>query len=485
MSEKSNSLSRRSFLRLTGMATLAAAGAATAGCTTQTQENVPGGAIKFAKETDVLVVGAGMSGLWAAFALAKAGVKAIVVEKNPSFGGDGMLAEGVIGVFGTVVQKKAGLPVPTPEQAWEAAKARFAQSKYQELQKMIYMVAPSVIQIWTEELGIEWMDMKTPGWNPMFHVHKDGLHHVDKLMKPLYDFSKGKGIEYSFETRAQSMIINDKNEVVGLRVRDEVSGKSIDIKAKKIIIATGDYVSNQEIVAKYAPKFSRTAILTPNSMGDGHMMGAAVGGNLINMGGVVALGGDFVPVTTHGIVDSIISLSPDGKRIGSEMNFMGAPLETVNKGWGIFWTIYDDKAKNGVFKYTYDEKDRIGGVIKANTIEELAALTFMPLENLKATIEKFNADAKNGGQDTVFKKPIPIKPIEAPYYAVKSTVVRYKASGGLAVNDKLQVLDKAEKPIANLYAVGGAQGEISINIHQAAAMGLFAGEVVAKEITKK
>lgn len=102
----------------------------------------------------------------------------------------------------------------------------------------------------------------------------------------------------------------------------------------------------------------------------------------------------------------------------------------------------------------------------------------MPYKTLKATIDKSNSDAEKDGVDTEFNKRIGIKPLKAPFYAVKSTPVRYKAAGGLAVNEKLQVLDKADDPIKNLYAVGGTQGEASINIHQAASMGLHVADVI-------
>lgn len=479
-------LNRRGFLRLAGMATVAGAAATTiSGCAPQQQastEHIPGGEINFTRETDVLVVGAGMSGLWTSYRLAKAGLKTLVVEKLPAYGGDAVLACGVIYGRGTVVQQQYGIPDAPPEDAWEQVAARYEQERVPALHRMTYINAAEAIRIWTEDFGIEWMDMTTPGWTPFFHVHADGLHNVPKLMKPLHDYAEENGVEFLYEMRAKSLILDADDAVVGVRIQDEVTGGFEDIQAKKVVLATGDYVSNQEMISKYAPQAVRTPIHTPNSMGEGHLMGVAAGAELQKMGQIVALGPDFVPMTTVGLFDSTLNVYPDGRRIGSEMNMMEPCIKYQEEGYHCFWTIYDDAILNGPHASTYEERANMGGVITAESIEELAAKTLIPLEQLQATIDRFNEDAE-AGEDTEFAKPIGIRALEAPFYAVSSHAVRYKAAGGMMVDENLQVLNKAEEPIGNLYAIGGAQGELSINIHQAAAMGLHVGEVLETALT--
>ena len=481
MSDSKQVLDRRGFLRLAGMATAAGAASATlGGCAPQQQASagrIPGGDVNFTRETDVLIVGAGMSGLWTSYRLAKAGVKTLVVEKAPAYGGDAVLACGVIYGRGTVVQQQYGIPDVDPEAAWEQVAARYEQERVPALHHMTYINAAEAIRIWTEDFGIEWMDMTTPGWTPFFHVHADGLHNVPKLMKPLKDYAADNGVEFVYQVRAKSLILDEEDAVVGVRVQDEVTGQFEDIKAKKIVLATGDYVSNQEMISQYAPQAVRIPIHTPNAMGEGHLMGVAAGAELQKMGQIVALGPDFVPMTTVGLFDSTLNVYPDGRRIGSEMNMMEPCLKYQEEGYHCFWTIFDEEILNGPHASTYQERMNMGGVITAESVEELAAKTLIPVEQLQATMERFNEDAA-AGQDTEFSKPIGIKVLEAPFYAVSSHSVRYKAAGGLMVDENLQVLNRAETPIANLYAIGGAQGELSINIHQAAAMGLHVGEVL-------
>jgi fumarate reductase flavoprotein subunit len=479
MSDQAQHLNRRGFLRLAGMATVAGAtAAAVGGCAPQETSEVqlPGGAINFTRETDVLVVGSGMSGLWASYRLAKAGVNTLVVDKQPSWGGDAVLACGVIYGRGTVVQEQYGIPDASPEEAFEQVAERYAESRAPELHRMSYVNAAEAIRIWTEEFGIAWMDMTTPGWTPFFHVHEDGLHNVQKLMQPLQDYAEENGVEFIYQMRATSLIM-DGDAVVGMRVKDEVSGAYEDIKAKKVVLATGDYVSNQEMLSQYGSPAVKVPCHTPNSMGEGHLMAVAAGAELMKMGQIVAQGPDFVPTTTVGLFDSTLNVFPDGRRIGNEMSYMEPCLMYPAEGFHCFWTIYDEEIRNGPHASTYEERINMGGVIEAESVEELAAKTLIPLEQLQATLDKFNEDAETG-VDTEFNKPIGIKPLAAPFYAVSSHSVRYKAAGGAAVDANLQVLNRADEPIPNLYAIGGAQGELSINIHQAAAMGLHVGEVL-------
>ena len=96
-------------------------------------------------------------------------------------------------------------------------------------------------------------------------------------------------------------------------------------------------------------------------------------------------------------------------------------------------------------------------MVKAATLEELAEKTHIPFQQLKATVDEYNADAK-AGTDSEFKKTTAFAPINPPYYAVPSTIVRYKTNGGLDINANCEVVDRGENVIPNLYAAGHVPG---------------------------
>lgn len=479
-------LNRREFLRLAGFTAVGAGMVGgLAGCSTASGEGVqPGGAVEFSKETDALIIGTGGAGLWAAYELCKAGIKPVIIEKQPSWGGDTILACGVLPIRGTVVQERQGIEAPTPAETWERNKEAFAKRfAIPELMKVVLENGVRCINIWADEFKVEWMQMDPAAYTNFFHIAAPGMHNDHKLLEPLVKFAKDNSAEFMFETKALSLIIDKANAVVGVRVQDQVTGKFQDIRAKKTLLATGDWVSNQEMVARYLPKWVGLPMTTYTSMGNGVEMGAAVGAGLVRMEEPSNLMSHYAPTVVWGYYNSIIHVSPEGKRLGNENNIHSAADNAKEAGFLSWWTICDDTLVNGVHAETFRTREKAGGVVKADTIEELASKTQMPLEQLKTTIDKYNEDA-SAGTDTEFKKTTAFYPLQAPYYAVPSTIVRYKTNGGLDVNANCEVVDRAKTPIANLYAAGSCQGQTTPNVNDVCALGMHAGQQMAMAIKK-
>lgn len=477
-------INRRDFLKLAGIATAGGGLLSTAGCSSQgSTGEMAGGEIEFSKETDALVIGAGGAGLWASYELVEAGIKPIVVEKAASWGGDTILACGVLPVHGTVVQKNQGIEDATPEDYWETVKDRYAEKRVPELSRIVVVNAARAIDIWTEKFGIEWMEMDPDSYTKFFHIPAPGMQNDHKLLEPLYDYAVEKGAEFMFETKAVNIIVNGNDEPVGIRVRDEVTQNFTDIKAKKILFACGDFVSNQEMIAKFLPKWAGTRVSTYGSMGQGIEMATAVGAATTNMTEFAGanLMSHFAPTVVWGFYDSLIHVSTAGKRMANENAIFAAPDVALEIGDSFWWSIFDERIPNGYHKTSYQSREKQGDVVIADTIEELAEKTYLPYETLKATIEKYNADAENG-EDTEFGKMVAFSPLQAPYYAVKSNLVRYKTAGGLSINEKTQVVDKAGNPIPNLFAAGSCQGETTPNVHDVSAIGMHAGQMIAAEL---
>ena len=224
---KDQGLNRRDFLRLAGVSAI---GAATvgglAGCSSSASEGVtPGGEIKFSKETDALIVGTGGAGLWAAYELCKAGIKPVILEKQPSWGGDTILACGVLPIRGTKVQAKQGIKSETPAELWEKNKETFSKRyAVPELMKVVLENGTRCVDIWSEEFGVEWMQMDPAAYTNFFHIAAPGMQNDHKLLEPLVKFAKDNGAEFLFETKALSLIVNQDNAVMGVRVQDQVTG---------------------------------------------------------------------------------------------------------------------------------------------------------------------------------------------------------------------------------------------------------------------
>ena len=100
-----------------------------------------------------------------------------------------------------------------------------------------------------------------------------------------------------------------------------------------------------------------------------------------------------------------------------------------------------------------------GVIVKADTLEELAQKAHLPLENLKASVERYNEMARKGVDEDFGKDAVYLTTVEkAPFYAGHIGTSLLVTLGGLTINDKLQVLDKERKVIPGLYAAGNASG---------------------------
>lgn len=198
------------------------------------------------KKVDLVIVGGGLAGLAAANAAVKKGLKPIVLEKEAFLGGAGLFPEGSLGV-GTRYQKEHGIKT-TVQQVLDAA-----------LQFHHYRCDPAVLRVLIEEsrqtideiqdMGIEFRGIRT-----MYDKHESLMTwhlFVGGAAKVIELFVKSirqGGGELRTQTSAQRLIMNN-GKVTGVEARD-AKGNTIILHAKKVIIATGGFAANKEMLAQ-------------------------------------------------------------------------------------------------------------------------------------------------------------------------------------------------------------------------------------------
>jgi hypothetical protein len=143
-------------------------------------------------------------------------------------------------------------------------------------------------------------------------------------------------------------------------------------------------------------------------------------------------------------------------------------LESLPVGGGMFWDTFR------MFGSDYQEAvDQIAGqveggladgsglFVQADTIEELASKIDVPVDALKASIERYNGFAAKGVDEDFYKEKVFVTPVaKAPFIAAKVGTGLLAVCGGLHVSDDLEVLDENDKPIPGLYASGNTMGDI-------------------------
>lgn len=475
-------LNRREFLRLAGLSAVGAAFLSGCGnkATLSDAEKLAGGSIEFSLEKDVVIIGSGAAGLWAAYGLVKAGISPLLIEKSPSFGGDSILACGVLPVHDTAAMAAQGVDDTPADEYWEQIKDYFAEERVPKLSEIGFKYGKKCVDIWTDELGVEWMPFDE-GYTYYFHVVAPGLGSMHNLLTPLYNHVVAAGTEVMFETRATQFIINDENELVGVRVQDEFTKQITDIRAKRILLATGDFVSNQEKVARYLPMWASKPTSTYTSMGEGLDLGLSVGGSLERMEDPEFLMADNAQIIVWGYYDPLIHVTPTGKRFWNENDGHHVADALVEAGFYHWYCIFDNQLMNSNRRHSVDAIAGLNRMVSSDTIEGLAQLINVPEANLVETLENYNRMCA-AGEDTEFGRKRYLSPLSPPFYAALATPVRYKSLGGLRVNENCQVIDAADGPIPNLYAAGSVSGTISPNLAPVAASGLWAAEKIAADL---
>lgn len=294
---------------------------------------------------------------------------------------------------------------------------------------------------------------------------------------------------YFFATSARQLYKDDSGRIAG--VFAEKNGELIlFLGSKGVILATGGIHEDAEMVRYYCDDYVNRVQRcehgpTGFSTGDGHKMGLWAGAKMQD--------GPF-PLMLHPQANAMFHgcfpfLNQEGFRFmnegtwvqGKSMNIM---QQTGNIAWSIFdknWAHYNtlslqDGKGGGMFWDTmgagigqpFDDEDLVatvesdvnnGNTIMADTLEELAEKTGIPYENMKATLDRYNEQVKEG-VDNDFHKPADfLYPVEeGPFYAAKVGVALLAIVGGLMVDDHLNVVDEKNQPIPGLYATGNASG---------------------------
>ena len=252
---------------------------------------------------------------------------------------------------------------------------------------------------------------------------------------------------------------------------------------KGVILATGDYQNNPEMVAYYMPDCLGLHSGTVNKYGDGHRMGVWAGGHIENINHCKmvheGLGGRRCDVP-------FMAVNKDGKRFMCEGPTMGytsnywheAVQKSGNVKAGIFYQICDANWKEqademvAVDPFNNDvstvNTDRF---VSGSTIEELGdAINAYCSENdidwqidvqgLVESVERYNELVSAGSDDDFGKNPVYLKPIDTPpFYGIRRGDGGMAAIlGGLVIDTNCQVLDDNDKPIEGLFATGNVSG---------------------------
>ena len=471
------------------------------------------------RHPDVLIVGAGISGLTAALDLGRSGARVTVIDMSSVFGGHAVMSQGGVSIINTPTQTDAGIQ-DSPKLALQDF-LTWGENANVEWVKYYVQNSRHEIYDWLTELGVQFESVESAPGNTVNRFHQPRGRGIG-LVTPIYRAClEQPNIHFEWNTRADQLLIANQR-VIGLKTRNLRTHAEREFRAAAVILATGGFQSNLDMVREFWPRDVRfpERILAGsgrNSIGLGHQLAQSAGGDLVHM--------DYQWNYFTGIPDP---RQPDSNRGLSAANMWGIIVNAQGRrfanlhNWAkevtpamlaqkpaTLWFIFDEGNKHhfvvsGSDWADFDKVDRLilqnkQLVQSAATIEALAQKCGLPAANLSATLERYNA-LVDGGVDQDFGRFGPGKSdfnneasprIEtAPFYAMQAYTLTRKSMGGVAIDLHCRVIDKRGQTIPGLLAVGELTGLAGIN-GKAALEGTFlgpciiTGRVAARTILKQ
>ena len=470
-------------------------------------DKIPEDQITETVETEVLIVGGGIAGMACGARCTDLELECIVLEKYHGIVGRGAH----IACTDSPIMRKYGVSIDKKQFAREWM--RICGSRVNEDLLWLYLNNCSEAVQWLTDLGGDAVELKLFGGRykgPDFTEY-DGTHYLMQKKEATRYKSRGgshlmceilqdrclegKGNQILRNTKVLYLEKDETGRVVSC-VAQTKDGRYLRYRGRRaVVLATGDIGSNPEMVKTFCPmglipKRNGYAPVDPETRiglntGDGHRMAYWMGGQFETPSWALSMhllaysiyvffflfvnreGKRFMNEDTWVQAKSIRCLmQPKGefaytvfdskwyKELGERVNITGGQFtEPLMMDYGDKWS-----EDNGIDKQI-ERYVKHGTCFKADTLEELAEQMEVPVENLKATVARYNELYEMGDDVDYGKRSELLTSItQPPFYALKWGPALLNVHGGMITDTKMHILDKDNQPIPGLFAVGNVAG---------------------------
>jgi len=442
-------------------------------------------------DTQALVVGAGLGGLFAATRLREYGYEVLLIEKGSSFSGRG----GQFGVAWSDLMEEKGVK----NDLREVVRQWIARSGNRVNEELIWLFANRSGE------AMNWFlpKARAAGFTPVLldcgystYPYKEfpGIHTFpnetgirgNMVSGIIYQDAINQGVEVMFHTAGYQLVM-DEGRVAGIIAK--TPDGYIRIMARNgVVLATGDIGGDPEMLRAYAPDALKTCDTqyVPRGLntGDGHKMALWVG---------AAMAEEVFPIMMHPQHYAwqsffFLFVNQNGCRFMNEDTYVQGKATAIlgqpGGPWG--YSIFDSKwpeqvkdslqyggglfygnpgRRHGMEWVSAEPQMAIDNAMKndcgwqADSLEDLADKMGIPKDAFMETVKRYNHLASQKDDCDFGKRSELLHPIESPpFYALKFGTVLLCIVGGLEIDTKIRVLDNNKNPIPGLYAVGDTTG---------------------------
>lgn len=467
------------------------------------------------EDADVVVVGAGGAGMTAAIVAANEGKSVVILESQDAAGGNSVRSTGGMNAAKTSYQDEnqfneaAGVQktldtaaskyadnqaitdlAKTVQEQWDAYQANptgyFDSVELFELDTLIGgkgINDPALVKTLCENSAdsIEWMssigaDLKSVGQfggASVKRIHRPvnaegkttavGAYVVPILEKNVEDL----GVKVYYDTTANKILMKD-GKAAGVEAEGK-SGNKVTVNAKAVVLATGGFGANNDMVAEQNPDLKGYITTNaPGAQGQGITMATAEG--------IDAATVDMKQIQLHPTVhvddsgnahliteglrgDGAILVNAEGKRFTDEVGTRDVVSAAENsQTGGTAWLIIDQNMvdASAVIQGYIDS----GYTVQGDTYEDLAKAMGVDESTFAETMNTWNTDVENKSDPDFNRTTFANKLDKAPYYAIKVQPGVHHTMGGLKIDTSAEVINTSDEVIPGLFAAGEVTGGV-------------------------